>query len=98
MDKSRLSLPLAEWAALNNHYHLQSQSNGASNSIFGSSITGSTTEELTIAPGGEIVATPCTPGEPMTHYHHKNDDHYCAAFSRMNRMRINAQVSLTVLL
>ena len=38
-------------------------------------------------------ATPCTPGDPLTHYHHRNDDHYTAAFACMNRMRIHSQVS-----
>ena len=37
-------------------------------------------------------ATPCTPGDPLTHYHHRNEDHYTAAFACMNRMRIHSQV------
>ena len=37
-------------------------------------------------------ATPCTPGDPLTHYHHRNGDHYTAAFACMNRMRIHSQV------
>ena len=37
--------------------------------------------------------TPCTPGDPLTHYHHRNEDHYTAAFACMNRMRIHSQVS-----
>ena len=32
-------------------------------------------------------------GDPLTHYHHKNNDHYVGAFAMMNRMRIHAQVS-----
>ena len=39
-------------------------------------------------------ATPCTPGDPLTHYHHRNEDHYTAAFACMNRMRIHSQVSI----
>ena len=38
-------------------------------------------------------ATPCTPGDPLTHYHHRNEDHYTASFACMNRMRIHSQVS-----
>ena len=60
MDKSRLSLPLAEWAALNGHYHLQ---NGTSNGLFGNGSNGSNAEDLPIVPEGEVVATPCTPGK-----------------------------------
>ena len=96
MDKSRLSLPLAEWAALNGHYHLQNVSSnglfGGSSSSNGSNSNGSHSDDPPSVPEGEVAATPCTPGDPMTHYHHKNDDHFCAAFARMNRMRINSQV------
>ena len=42
--------------------------------------------------GGGGVVTPCTPGDPLTHYHHRNNDHYNAAFAGMNRMRIHSQV------
>lgn len=37
--------------------------------------------------------SPCTPGEPLTHFHHRNESHFSAAFVCMNRMRINSQVS-----
>ena len=43
---------------------------------------------------GNGPATPCTPGDPLTHYHHRNEDHYTASFACMNRMRIHSQVRI----
>ena len=95
MDKSRLSLPLAEWAALNGHYNSTSSGLfGGGSSSNGSNSNGSHSDDPPSVPEGEVAATPCTPGDPMTHYHHKNEEHFCAAFARINRMRIHSQVRL----
>ena len=71
-------------------------SSGADTSSFTSLYCGTTTgcqsDRCGVVANG--VVTPCTPGDPMTHYHHRNTDHYNAAFACMNRMRIHAQVRL----
>ena len=64
----------------------------------GSSLSSSTSVSSSSSVNGgptndNAVTTPCTPGDPLTHYHHKNNDHYVGAFGMMNRMRINSQVS-----
>jgi len=43
------------------------------------------------------LASPATPGEPLSQLHHKNKDHYCASFALMNRMRLNGQLCDVVL-
>ena len=69
---------------------------GGSSSI-SSSTTSTTSSSSDASMNGSSasgsVTTPCTPGDPLTHYHHKNNDHYVGAFAIMNRMRINSQVN-----
>ena len=69
-------------------------SSGADTSSFTSLYCGTTTGCQSDRCGVQVngVATPCTPGDPLTHYHHRNTDHYNAAFACMNRMRIHSQV------
>ena len=69
-------------------------SSGADTSSFTSLYCGTTTgcqsDKCGVTANGAV--TPCTPGDPLTHYHHRNTDHYNAAFACMNRMRIHSQV------
>lgn len=107
MDKSRLSLPVGELLCYSQQQRMlghQSHNgnhngvNGGGNSE-GSSLSSSTSVSSNSSVAASAnennagsVTTPCTPGDPLTHYHHKNNDHYFGAFGMMNRMRINSQL------
>ena len=100
MDKSRLSLPVGELAVSNgiSSHNSSSSSSSAGDSLVNGQVVSCANgypgcHDERCAANGATSQTPCTPGEPLTHYHHRNEDHYNAAFACMNRMRIHSQVS-----
>jgi len=102
MDKSRLSLPVGDllYSSLQhrmNHHQNSINGNNAINEVGSSSVSSTSSSAPSSASSmngiqNGSVTTPCTPGDPLTHYHHKNNDHYVGAFAVMNKMRIHSQL------
>ena len=76
-----------------NAYGSNGESTSSSGSVSSATSVSSNSSLVNGASATGSVTTPCTPGDPLTHYHHKNNDHYVGAFAMMNRMRIHGQVS-----
>merc|ERR1712156_956398 len=75
-----------------NAYGSNGESTSSSGSVSSATSVSSNSSLVNGASATGSVTTPCTPGDPLTHYHHKNNDHYVGAFAMMNRMRIHAQL------
>ena len=71
---------------------LERNCNSAASSSLSNGHSGNHSNKSSNENGHGGPATPCTPGDPLTHYHHRNEDHYTASFACMNRMRIHSQV------